>query len=243
MRLSLSLLTASHEPGDAARRILTALVVSVLGAPGTVVSDSEGLKTVAVSDFDDEGIDGWERRDFSGRTFYEVVDTPQGSALKARADESASALYREVDVDLERTPCLSWQWRIAGVYEDNEGERRKAGDDYPARVYVVFEHGLGWWNLRAVNYVWSSHQPLGTTWRNAYTDKARMIAVASGPDEVGSWQYRSRDVVADYRRLFDGEPPGVKAVAVMSDSDDLGATSHAWYRAIRFQAAHNGNCG
>jgi hypothetical protein len=216
-----------------------ALIACIIPPAG--YSDRSGA-IVPVSDFSGDGLSGWQQRDFTGRTRYTLVDTDAGRVLHARASASASALYREVDVDLGKTPCLHWQWRIGGIYTDNRAERRKEGDDYPARIYVIFDTGFGWWNRTAVNYVWSSYQAIGSRWPNAYTNKARMIAVASGQPANPSWQSRARNVVDDYRRLFNAEPPPVEAVAIMTDADDLGAEGHAWYKDLRFHAATDGTC-
>ena len=178
----------------------------------------------------------------TGQTEYTLVELGAERVLRARAVASASALYREVAVDLSETPCLSWQWRIRGIYADNRAERRKEGDDYAARVYVIFDTGWGWWNRHAVNYVWSSYQPVGSRWRNAYTDKARMIAVASGEPSEQAWQLRTRHVIDDYQRLFGADPPPVEAVAIMTDADDLDRSGQAWYKDLRFHAATDGAC-
>jgi hypothetical protein len=140
-----------------------------------------------------------------------------------------------MQVDLAATPYLHWRWKVDNVFSGND-ERRRAGDDYPARVYVVFSGGLLFWRTRAINYVWSSHQPPGTAWPNAYTGNARMIAVESGSEHLGQWRQARRDVRADYRRLFGEEPGRVDAVALMTDTDDTGATATAWYGDIWFAA-------
>jgi hypothetical protein len=115
-------------------------------------------------------------------------------------------------------------------------ERTRAGDDYPARVYVVFTGGLAFWRTRAINYVWSNNQPIDSSWRNAFTGNARMIAVESGSERVGEWIEEHRDVRADYRSLFGAEPGNVDAVAIMTDTDNTGAVATAWYGDIWFGA-------
>ena len=63
-----------------------------------------------------------------------------------------------------------------------------------------------------------------------------MIAVQSGTDHIGRWMMQSRDVRADYRRLFGEEPGRVDAVAIMTDTDNTGAAATAWYGDIWFSA-------
>jgi hypothetical protein len=70
----------------------------------------------------------------------------------------------------------------------------------------VFSSGALPWRTRAINYVWSSREPAGSTWANAFTLQARMIAVRSGAAAVGQWTREARNVLEDYRRAF-GEDP------------------------------------
>ena len=154
-------------------------------------------------------------------------------ALYAESRASASGLFREIKVDLDRTPYLHWSWRIKGLIDGGD-ERSKQGDDYPARIYVVFSGGLFFWRTRAINYVWSNREPLGSVWPNAFTSNAQMIAVRSGRTGMGQWLTERRNVKADYRQLFGIEPGEIAAVALMTDTDNTGAIAVAWYGDIWF---------
>ena len=135
--------------------------------------------------------------------------------------------------DSTRTPFLRWSWTVDHVLE-NVDERSKGGDDYPARVYVVVSGGAAFWRTRSVVYVWSSSQPVGSTWHNAYTSNARVIAIRSG--QPGAWQQERRDVRADFRRLFGDDIEALDAVAIMTDTDNSGQSARAWYGDISFSA-------
>jgi hypothetical protein len=190
---------------------------------------------IDVGRFSQGELDGWNERSFQGHTDYRLVEKDGTTVLQARSEASASGLYREIRVDLAQTPVLNWSWRTDALLRDND-ERSRAGDDYPARIYVVFSGGMRFWRTRAINYVWSSQQPEGSEWPNAYTGNARMIAVSAGSAGLGEWQHLQRDVRADYRRLFGREPGRVDAVAVMTDTDDTGQQAMAWYGDIWFSA-------
>ncbi len=177
----------------------------------------------------------WQRKTFAGETRYELQTDGDRRALRAVSDGTASGLYREIEVDLKVTPILNWSWKVEGVLEGND-ERTRTGDDYAARVYVVFSGGLRFWRTRAINYVWSSHQPVGSEWPNAFTGNARMIAVDSGSGNAGEWVAHSRNVREDYRRLFHAEPGRVDAVAIMTDTDNSGQSATAWYGDMWFSA-------
>jgi hypothetical protein len=138
-------------------------------------------------------------------------------------------------VDLNRTPWLRWSWRVDRVLSGVD-ERAKTGDDYPARVYVVVSGGAAFWKTRSLVYVWSSNQPVGATWNNAFTSNARVMALRSGTREAGQWVSEKRDIRADFRRLFGEEISQIDAVALMTDTDNSGQSATAWYGDIEFMA-------
>jgi hypothetical protein len=107
--------------------------------------------------------------------------------------------------------------------------RRKEGDDYAARIYVVFP-AFFFWNTRSLSYVWANRVPVGEMWPNAFAGKAvTMIAVDSGGAKAGQWVGHRRDVRADFRRVYGEDPPALGAVAVMTDSDNTRGRAVAYY--------------
>ncbi len=192
-----------------------------------------GDACVDIAHFSRGDLNGWQHKSFVGETHYTLENSHGQLALRADSNAAASGRYREVSVDLNKTPILNWTWKIKDLLTGNN-ERTRAGDDYPARVYVIFSGGVLFWRTRAINYVWSNHQPVGSRWSNAFTDQAHMIAIESGPERIGQWISERRDVRADYRLAFGEEPGRVDAVAIMTDTDNTGATATAWYGDIWF---------
>ena len=175
----------------------------------------------------------WEEKSFAGHTQYTLVDTARGEVLKAQSQNAASGLFKKVEIDLTQTPYLNWSWRVDRLIEGNN-EREKSGDDYPARLYVVVSGGLFFWKTRALNYVWSSHQPANTHWPNAFTSNARMVAVRSGDKRLGQWISEKRNVREDLKQLFGEEITRIDAIAIMSDSDNSGQSTTAYFGDISF---------
>jgi hypothetical protein len=188
---------------------------------------------VEVGRFSARDLDGWETKRFDAQTDYRLVPGEAGEVLRADSVASASGLFKKLRVDLAKTPVLHWSWRVKNLIQGAD-ERSKGGDDYPARIYVVFSGGLLFWRTRAINYVWSSSQPVDSEWDNAYTGNAKMVAVAAGPDRLGEWVDEQRDVAQDCRRLFGEDPGPADAVAIMTDTDNTGRQATAWYGDIWF---------
>jgi len=175
---------------------------------------------------------GWEKKIFKGETVYAPVIDEGRPALKAESRATASALIYRISLDPVTYPRLSWSWKIARTIRKGD-ERTKAGDDYTARVYVVFPSVL-FWRTRAVNYIWANRLPRGAFLPNAYTGNAVMVAVESGDGNAGRWVDEERDLVEDYRRAFGEDPSRIGAVAIMTDTDNTEEQAVAWYGAIRF---------
>jgi hypothetical protein len=190
---------------------------------------------VSVGAFSTGNLDGWTAKIFSGETEYAIVENQGRRVLRAVSRATASGMYKRVQVDLTKTPYLHWSWEVENTLGALD-ETVKAGDDYPARVYVIASGGIFFWQTRAVNYVWANRQPQGAVWPNAFTASNRMIAVRSGDSQLGRWLDERRNVREDFRRVFGRDVLSVDAVALMSDSDNSGKAAVAHYGDIYFSA-------
>ena len=234
--------------------LLLALVAAV-----AVAADDATIEVAAFSHSrpDAELPAGWEPLTFPGvakRTAYRLVDDGGTTVLRAEADGAGSGLLRRRAADPRTHPFLAWRWKVAGVVADSDATR-KFGDDYAARVYVMFRH-----DPRAspfsrsqhalmrlfygedpphagLVYVWDNRHAPGTVLHNPYSERMRMIVVRSGNAEAGRWVSEERNVLDDYRRAFGEEPPPIAGVAVMTDTDDTGASATAWFGDIVLRRA------
>jgi hypothetical protein len=200
-----------------------AITLVVILSMATIVQ----ADTIAVSLFATEGLSGWERKSFKGETGYSLVREGGSTVVKARSSAAASGLFKKVQLDPSQYRYLRWKWKVAEPLAGG-AEKTKAGDDYSARVYVVFP-GIFFWQTKAINYVWASRLPKEESFPNPYTRNAMMVVVESGPEKAAVWITEQRDILADYRRLFGGEPRQIGAIAVMTDTDNTGAEALAWY--------------
>ena len=203
-------------------RLLLILLVMVF--PG---GSHAAPAAIVVDDFEHGLAAAWTVKSFKGETIYRIVADSGSRVLQGDSRSAASGLVKKLDIDPQQYPILSWRWKVAGIIPQGD-ERSKSGDDYAARVYVIFPH---WFfpKTRTLNYIWANHLPRGAFLANAYTGNAVMIAVESGPQLAGQWLTERRDIVADYRRAFGEDPPRIGAIAVMTDTDNTGALATAWY--------------
>lgn len=185
-------------------------------------------------------------------TRYTLVRDGNTVVVRADADGAMSGLFHPVRIDPAKTPLIQWRWRIERPLESAD-MTTKAGDDYAARLYVLFDYDVAKLSLltqakfklakslygtdvpaAALNYVWDNRQPVGTIRANAYTDRARMIVVASGATNAGMWVTVTRDLAADFRAAFGEAAPAVTGIIIATDTDNTGEHATAWYGDIRF---------
>lgn len=188
---------------------------------------------VTVGAFSSGALDDWDTKRFEGVTDYRLIEDQGRRVVRAESRAAASGLYKQVRIDLARTPYVHWSWKVERTVGALD-ETTKAGDDYAARVYLVFSGGVLFWKTRALNYVWASRQPQDATWPNAFTANAQMLALRSGNALAGQWVSERRDVRADYRRLFGSDVRYVDAVALMTDTDNTDGRAVAYYGDIYF---------
>ncbi|WP_420843666.1 DUF3047 domain-containing protein [Marinobacter salexigens] len=202
--------------------------------------------------------DGWEPLEFpkiKQHSRYELVTEDGAQVVKAETDGGASGLITRLDIEPEIAPLLNWRWKVSNVFEKGDA-RAKSGDDYPARIYVAFEFEPGKAGFferakrktvellfgeelpgNALNYIWANTLQEGEFVANPYTDKTVMIAVSSGKEKVGEWVSIERDIVADYHQAFGENPPPIRGIAIMSDSDNTDGQATAWYGDITLTKA------
>ena len=181
-----------------------------------------------------QNYDQWQARKFVGKTQYQWIDM-DGPALRAVSKASASGMFLEREIDLHKTPYLHWQWRIENTL-DNQREQSREGDDYAARIYVIISGGIFFWRSRALNYVWSSSQPINSHWPNAFTEHAQMLAVRSGDELKNQWISERRDLRADLKRYLGKDIQQIDGLAIMTDTDNTGQSATAYYRDVYFAA-------
>lgn len=211
-----------------ARKILMLAAVAAWSQPIMAAADVMLLDATAP-----EALAQWSEKSFEGYTQYVIEDRQGSPALCASSDGSASALLHKQDIDLARTPYLSWRWRVEqGPAPDNE--RTKPGDDFAARIYVMHKTGFLPTSIKAVNFVWAHQEEPGQRWSNPFTDRAMMWVLRSGQKGWQDWQEERIDVKAAFQEAFGMQPTSIEAVGIMVDSDNTGQQARACFDQIRF---------
>ena len=221
------------------------MIFKQLLAVASLALSASASATIDLTSWQQNGFAGWDSKSFVDETSYHITSHKNRTALKAVSDNAASGLVLERRIDLLNTPYINWSWLIEKTLP-NLQEQSKAGDDYAARVYVVIDGGLIFWNTKSLSYVWSSSQEKEQVWDNAYAGaNVQMVSVRGKGDNVGQWYDEKRNVYKDLIKYFgDQGSEGanqksyryIDVVAIMTDTDNSGGTAESYYGDIFFSA-------
>jgi hypothetical protein len=197
----------------------------------------------------------WQLSNLKRPTQYRLVDHDGRTVVFARARGAASGLVLPVSVDLREYPILQWRWNVPALIAGADNTQRHT-EDSPVRIVLAFdgdkarlplEERLFADQFRAFTqqefpyallmYIWENRAPVGTVIENLHTSRIRMIVADSGAANLRQWREQRRNVYEDYKRAFGEEPPRVRSVGIMTDSDNTGADVEAYYGDIAFLKA------
>jgi len=193
----------------------------------------------------------WRLSRFKSPSRYRLVEDAGTTVLMGSAKASASGLIHYLDLDPRQRPLLSWRWKVTDLAPSEQSP-----DDSPVRIVVSFagdfnklsfEDRLFFDQFRlftgqrlpyaALMYVWGSRTPRDEIVANRYTSRIKIVAVESGREKLGTWLEETRDVEADYRRLFGEEPGKIISVGILTEADVSDRALEAYYGDIEFRKA------
>ena len=174
-------------------------------------------------------------RGADNKTAYSVGSDENGNYLKAIADNAASGLGKEIKIDLNKTPFINITWKIE---KDIPGidETAKKGHDFAARVFVIKKTGATALSNRAVNYVFSSNQDVGSNSPSPYTKKSVDNVLATTKTKLNEWVTVKANVKEDFKKFHNLDVNELDGIAIMSDTDNSKQKSITYYQNIYFSS-------
>ena len=174
-------------------------------------------------------------RGADNKTTYSVGSNENGNYLKAIADNAASGLGKEIKIDLNKTPFISITWKVE---KDIPGidETTKKGHDFAARVFVIKKTGATALSNRAINYVFSSNQDVGSNSPSPYTKKSVDNVLATTKTNLNEWVTVKANVKEDFKKFHNLDVNELDGIAIMSDTDNSKQKSITYYQNIYFSS-------
>jgi len=189
-----------------------------------------------VFEFTDSELSKLEVRKIRGaknKTIYSVGSNENGNFLKAIADNAASGLGKEINIDLNKTPFVNITWKIE---KDLQGikENTKKGHDFAARVFVIKKTGATPLSNRAINYVFSSNSKVGLNSPSPYTKKSIDNVLATTKENLNEWVTVKANVKEDFKRFHNLNVNQLDGLAIMVDTDNSKMKAISYFQNIYF---------
>ena len=174
-------------------------------------------------------------RGADNKTIYSIGSNENGNYLKAVADNAASGLGKEINIDLNKTPFINITWKIE---RDLKGikENTKKEHDFAARVFVIKKTGATVLSNRAINYVFSSNNGVGFNSPSPYTKKSIDNVLASTKENLDKWITVKANVKDDFKKFHDLDVSQLDGLAIMVDTDNSKMKAVSYFQNIYFSA-------
>ncbi len=199
------------------------------------VSLAEDIKIFEFTDTELSELQVRKVRGADNKTIYTSGSNKDGNFLKAVADNAASGLGKEVKIDLNKTPFINITWKIEKDLP-NIKENTKKGHDFAARVFAVKKTGATPLSNRAINYVFSSNNEVGSNSPSPYTKKSIDYVLSTTKDNFNKWVTVKTNVKEDFKKFHNLNVNELDGLAIMSDTDNSKMKSIAYFQNIYFSA-------
>ncbi|MGM9426873.1 DUF3047 domain-containing protein [Hydrogenophaga sp. MI9] len=220
--------------------------------PRAEVADMQGAAwNAAVTDLlhTPSGGEPWMPFRLPGKRFagFEIDRKKDRAALSVQSDKSVSILRRQFAHGGPQVGQIDFSWMVEALPE-GANLHEAENEDAPVRILLAFDGDRSKLSARThrlsemsrlltgeelpyatLMYVWSNHDAPDTVVINPRTDRIRKVVVESGDAQVGKWRDYRRDVRSDFIRAFGEEPGPLRAVALMTDTDNTRSRLRAWY--------------
>jgi len=189
-----------------------------------------------VFEFTDQELSSLKVRKVRGannKTIYSIGNNENGNFLKAVADNAASALGKEIEIDLNSTPFINITWKVEKDLADIK-ENTKKEHDFAGRIFVIKKTGATALSNRAVNYVFSSNNNIGDNWPSPYTKKSIDNVLSTTKEKFNEWVTVKANVKEDFIKFHNLDVNELNAVAIMTDTDNSKMKAVTYYQNIYF---------
>lgn len=222
-------------------RLVGALLLGALGVGASVAAAQSGY-SIVVEDWSKQppgkrGVpEGWQGQNWgSPKHDFTVAAESPDRILHMRSDNDSSTITKEMKIDVKQYPILQWRWKVVVLPKGGDA-RRKETDDEAAQLYVTFPRFPSAVRSRVIGYIWDAAAPVGAVFPSQKVSTVTFVVVHSGDADLGKWVTETRNVYADYKRIY-GEEPGeaVGAVSISINSQNTSSRAEAYFAEILFR--------
>ena len=192
-------------------------------------------ETVTVFNFTEEEFKTLKVKKAKGETTWNLGINENGNFIKAEAEGKGSALGKEIQIDLSKTPFINITWKVEKDLPKII-ENSKKGHDFAARVFVIKKTGATALSNRAISYVFSSNNSVDENWSSPYTKKSIDYVLSTTKENLDTWVTVKTNVKEDFMKLHGLDILHLTGVAIMTDTDNSKLKAISYYQNIYFSS-------
>ena len=153
-----------------------------------------------------------------------------------KSENEGSTISKEVKVDVREYPILQWRWKAVALPKGGDS-RKKDTDDQGAQIYVELLGSRPRCDRARSATCGTARRRPRTIVKSEKSGTVTYVIMRSGPAELGKWITETRNVLEDYRKIYnDGDPTDpAGALSVAIDSNDTKSSAESFMGEILFK--------
>ena len=175
--------------------------------------------------------DGWQVKVTHGTPKIATVREGNNNYLDLKSHDSSYGLEREVDVDPNQEPYLTWKWNVKKLPAGGDFRHSKS-DDQAAQVLVAFT------DKRVLSYIWDTTAPAGIMESASSIPLVHIYAVVcrSGAADLNHWLTESRNLADDYEKAYGHPAPRVKGIRLQINTQHTSTSAESCFAEVAFRS-------
>ncbi|MCM8532386.1 MAG: DUF3047 domain-containing protein [Lentisphaeraceae bacterium] len=194
-------------------------------------NSTDNTIVVDYKDIDNEKI--WEPKIKKGKARTKVYRDKKlkTDVLRVQSNQDSYYFQKSVSLDLKTIDKVKWQWKVTR-HPAGGDVRSGSKDDQAAQVLFAFE------GRNLISYIWDPTAPKDYV-KDAsipFIVSQKVFVIQSGSDkkDLKKWFTITRDVRADYKKLYGKEAPKLAGVAIQINSQHTESFCEAHISPITF---------
>ena len=174
---------------------------------------------------------GWELSTNKGEPHLQLVQDEGKQALHMRSDQASFSLQKKIQISLQASPFLVWDWKVTALPKGGDF-RRSGSDDQAAQLIIAFS------SSHFLSYIWDSTAPKGLIAAAPAPVFKKIFAVVmqSGTQGLGTWITERRNLIDDYKQAYGEAPEAIEGVRIQINSQHTQSRAESYWHSIAVTA-------
>jgi len=220
-------------------RVVVFFFILILGGGGAWAAEEKGILVVDrfTSGADEKGTpQGWtQEKDLGPQSKVGLGKEQEFPFVHLLSVNDAFGIKKEFSFDIRKFPYLTWKWKATRLPKGGDIRKRET-DDQAGQIYVLFPRFPAMLNTRSMGYIWDTATPAGTSGTSTVYSRMKYVVLQSGTERLGQWVRETRNVLEDYKKSFQEDPPQGGGVLLYINTQHTQSSGEIYYGDIFFSA-------